>query len=40
MRLMGVEERDFVCGRLPSEIWEITADEWQAWKARRAQESA
>jgi len=25
MRLIGVEERDYVCGRLPSEIWEITA---------------
>jgi RimJ/RimL family protein N-acetyltransferase len=40
MRLVGVEERDYVCGRLPSEIWEITADEWRAWKARRAKESA
>jgi len=35
MRLVGVEERDYVCGRLPSEIWEITAEEWRAWKARR-----
>ena len=40
MRLVAVEERDYVCGRLPSEIWEITADEWRAWKARRAKESA
>ena len=39
MRLVGVEERDYVCGRLPSEIWEITADEWRAWKTRRAKES-
>jgi RimJ/RimL family protein N-acetyltransferase len=40
MRLVGVEERDYVCGRLPSEIWEITAEEWRAWKARRAKEFA
>ena len=36
MRLVRVEERDFVCGRLPSEIWEITAEEWRAWKNARA----
>lgn len=29
MRLVGIEERDFVCGRLPAEIWEITAEEWR-----------
>jgi [ribosomal protein S5]-alanine N-acetyltransferase len=40
MRLVGVEERGYVCGRLPSEIWEITADEWRTWKTRRAKESA
>lgn len=32
MRLVGTTEKDFVCGRLPSERWEITADEWRAWK--------
>jgi ribosomal-protein-alanine N-acetyltransferase len=40
MRLIGIEERDYVCGRLPSEIWEITAEEWRAWKARRPKQSA
>jgi RimJ/RimL family protein N-acetyltransferase len=40
MRLIGIEERDYVCGRLPSEIWEITVEEWRAWKARRAKEFA
>ena len=30
MRVVGVEDRDYVCGRLPAEIWEITADEWRA----------
>lgn len=34
MRLIGTEERDYVCGRLPSEIWEITAEEWRAGRAR------
>ncbi len=35
MRVVGEEEREYVSGRLPSEIWEITADEWRAWKGRR-----
>jgi len=34
MRLVGYGEKDYVSGRLRSEIWEITADEWRAWKAR------
>lgn len=34
MRLVGMIERDYVVGRLSSEIWEITADEWRAWKRR------
>jgi len=33
MRLVATEERDFVCGRLPSEIWEITAEEWNQRKS-------
>lgn len=32
MHVVRVEERDYVCGRLPSEIWEITAEEWRQWK--------
>jgi RimJ/RimL family protein N-acetyltransferase len=35
MRLIGHGEKDYVSGHFPSEIWEITADEWRAWKARR-----
>ena len=35
MHLICVGEKDFVCGRLKSEIWEITADEWRAWKVAR-----
>ncbi|MGH9572869.1 MAG: GNAT family N-acetyltransferase [Candidatus Acidiferrales bacterium] len=30
MRVIRTEERDYVSGRLPSEIWEITAAEWDA----------
>jgi ribosomal-protein-alanine N-acetyltransferase len=30
MRIIGTEEREFVSGRLPAEIWEITAEEWHA----------
>jgi len=30
MRVIEIEERDFVSGRLPAEIWEITAEEWNA----------
>jgi RimJ/RimL family protein N-acetyltransferase len=35
MHLVSVGERDYVCGRLNSEVWEITAEEWRAWKATR-----
>jgi ribosomal-protein-alanine N-acetyltransferase len=35
MRLVGHGEKDYVSGRLPSEIWEITAEEWRAWKEGR-----
>jgi RimJ/RimL family protein N-acetyltransferase len=35
MRIVELEERDLVSGSLPSEIWEITADEWRAWKQSR-----
>ncbi|MNU04755.1 hypothetical protein D3C72_2493010 [compost metagenome] len=33
MRLVGTEERGYVSGRLPSEIWEITREEWLARQA-------
>jgi [ribosomal protein S5]-alanine N-acetyltransferase len=32
MRVVSMQERDYVSGRLMSEIWEITAYEWHAWK--------
>ncbi len=34
MRLVGATEKDYVCGRLPTEIWEITAEEWRAVRTR------
>jgi len=36
MRVVAYEERDYVCGRLPAEVWEITADEWRVVKARQS----
>jgi ribosomal-protein-alanine N-acetyltransferase len=30
MRVIAIVERDYVSGRLPAEIWEITVDEWHA----------
>jgi RimJ/RimL family protein N-acetyltransferase len=34
MRIVGLEERDYVCGRMLAEIWEITANEWHAHQAK------
>jgi hypothetical protein len=33
MRVVATVERDYVCGRLPAEIWEITAEEWARRRA-------
>ena len=33
MRIVEVVERDYVCGRVLSELWEITAEEWHEWKS-------
>ena len=30
MRVVAVAERDYISGRLPAEIWEITAEEWRS----------
>lgn len=35
MRMVETEMRDYVSGRLLSEIWEITAEEWREWKAKK-----
>jgi RimJ/RimL family protein N-acetyltransferase len=33
MRVIATEERDYVCGRLPTEIWSMTAEEWRRHRA-------
>ena len=33
MRVVEVKESDYVSGRLPTEIWEITANEWRRWRS-------
>jgi ribosomal-protein-alanine N-acetyltransferase len=30
MRVVAIVERDYVSGRLPAEIWEITAEKWRS----------
>jgi hypothetical protein len=35
MRLIANEERDYISGRLPTEIWEITAEVWRQHLAER-----
>ncbi len=34
MRVIATMERDYICGRLPAELWEITAEEWRDWKTK------
>lgn len=36
MRVIATEDRDYVSGRMLSEIWEITAEEWRARKTGRS----
>jgi len=35
MRVISTGDRDYISGRLPSETWEITAEEWRAYKNKR-----
>lgn len=35
MRVIAVEERDYVGGRFLTEVWEITVEEWRAHRAHR-----
>jgi ribosomal-protein-alanine N-acetyltransferase len=34
MRVVGTGENGYVSGRWPSEMWEITAEEWRAWRVQ------
>jgi len=36
MRVIAVEERDSVSGRLLTEVWEITAQEWREQRSKKA----
>lgn len=36
MRIVAREEGDYVSGRFPTEIWEITAEEWKVHQRHRA----
>jgi len=38
MRLVETRESDYVSGRLPTAVWEITAEEWRARRARDGSE--
>jgi [ribosomal protein S5]-alanine N-acetyltransferase len=35
MRVIATGDRDYVSGRLPSEIWEITSEEWRSRRRAR-----
>lgn len=37
MRVIAREDHEYVSGMFPTEIWEITAEEWRAHKAKRTQ---
>lgn len=34
MRIVAIEERDCVSGKLLTEVWEVTAEEWQSRRRR------
>jgi RimJ/RimL family protein N-acetyltransferase len=36
MRVVQTKESDYVCGRLPTEVWELTAEEWRARRLETA----
>lgn len=36
MRLVGIVQKDLVSGRQPCELWEITAEEWRAFRGKMA----
>lgn len=38
MHIIHTVERDYVAGRLPAEVWEITADEWRRYSTGGAAE--
>lgn len=39
MRVIETKESNYVSGRLPTEVWEITAEEWRAWRKKYADDA-
>jgi RimJ/RimL family protein N-acetyltransferase len=39
MRVVGRREHDFVSGRLPAEVWEITLPEWRVWRVEHVEKT-
>lgn len=35
MRVVAHKESEYVCGMLPTEVWEISAEEWSLWRETR-----
>ena len=35
MRVISTEDRGYVSGKIPSDLWEITAEEWNARKRKK-----
>jgi RimJ/RimL family protein N-acetyltransferase len=40
MRVVATEERKYVSGVLPGEIWEVTAEEWRAFRAAQREQGS
>jgi RimJ/RimL family protein N-acetyltransferase len=40
MRCVASFERDYVSGRLPAQLWEITAEEWRAYREPKRRNAA
>jgi [ribosomal protein S5]-alanine N-acetyltransferase len=34
MRVVEVKESEYVSGRLQTEVWQVTAEEWRTWRRR------
>ena len=34
MRVVATDERDYISGRFPAELWEITAEEWNSRRSK------
>ena len=39
MRIVATRESDYVAGRLPTEVWEITAEQWRARQPKQGEQN-